>query len=337
MEGILLPRVVHVVVDGIQAALVGARVLAGRASAGRVGLSWGVGDKVAIATAAALEGVVQVEPVTSLMSDGLAQVEVGGRAAGDTLRGDDDAVEVEGILADDNVLLRESGIAEQTNVKEAREEVDIESGIVSPAKSLLVCQLILVVSPLRGHRAGNSLEDELEVGNRKVLGQNVELSGKSGVLHLVSYEFQIMKEDLTDREPAIFLGVLGESDDVEVHIDGVNRPRLEAVVSLSGSEFTRLLELSFRGVLSSAPLTANRARGVEVSRGAGSSRNNGQERRKAHLEGSGTLQGVESGCLKLRMSRLRDKAMAFILALASDALPASSQLHGEATSYPLWS
>ena len=62
--------VVHEVVDGVNAAT-GAGVAAGGAAECLGGLSGGVRDLVAGAGAAALEGVVETEPMTSLVGEGL--------------------------------------------------------------------------------------------------------------------------------------------------------------------------------------------------------------------------------------------------------------------------
>ena len=66
-------RVVHEVVDGVNPAA-RARVLARRAAVRLLALRRGVRDRVAAAAAAALEGVVQPEPVADLVGCSLKYV-----------------------------------------------------------------------------------------------------------------------------------------------------------------------------------------------------------------------------------------------------------------------
>lgn len=63
-------RVIHVVVDGINTGT-GAGITASRAAAGGGSLSGGVRHAVAAAAAATLEGMVETDPVTGLMSQSL--------------------------------------------------------------------------------------------------------------------------------------------------------------------------------------------------------------------------------------------------------------------------
>jgi len=87
-------------VDGVDTGSVGARVTASGASAGGAELGGRVGDEVAVAgAAAALEGVVETHPVTDLVGDGVAEVEVGGAAAGHRGVEDAAAILVEGVGA----------------------------------------------------------------------------------------------------------------------------------------------------------------------------------------------------------------------------------------------
>jgi hypothetical protein len=75
-------NLLHVVVDGVNTTA-RASVTASGASRGRGGLGRGVRDGVAGAGASTLEGVVETEPVTSLVGERAAEVVVGSRATGD--------------------------------------------------------------------------------------------------------------------------------------------------------------------------------------------------------------------------------------------------------------
>src|SRR5262249_32181997 len=83
--------VVHEVGDRIHAGL-RAGVAALRAAEGGAALAGGVVDAVALAAAAALEGVVEAEPVADLVGRGVAQVVGGGAAAGERGEQHDHAV-----------------------------------------------------------------------------------------------------------------------------------------------------------------------------------------------------------------------------------------------------
>ena len=67
---VLIVGVVHVVADGVNTGA-GACVAADGATVRGLALRGGVRNAVAGAAAAALEGVVETEPVTSLMGEGL--------------------------------------------------------------------------------------------------------------------------------------------------------------------------------------------------------------------------------------------------------------------------
>lgn len=80
--------------DGISTGQIGARVAARGAARRRTRLRGGVGDLIAT-IAAALESVVQAQPVADLVRRRLAQVVRGVAAAGPRLRGNGAAVEDE--------------------------------------------------------------------------------------------------------------------------------------------------------------------------------------------------------------------------------------------------
>ena len=67
---VLIVGVVHVVVDGVNAGA-GAGVAADGASVGGLVLRGGVSNAIVGGAAAALEGVVETEPMTSLVGEGL--------------------------------------------------------------------------------------------------------------------------------------------------------------------------------------------------------------------------------------------------------------------------
>lgn len=90
--------------NGVKASLAGARIAAGGAAGRGAGLGGRVGDLVAGAGAATLEGVVQTEPVADLVGGRLAKVVVGGATAGDRRRQDGAAVVVEVVGARADVV-----------------------------------------------------------------------------------------------------------------------------------------------------------------------------------------------------------------------------------------
>jgi hypothetical protein len=102
-----LIRVIHVVLNGIQTSLRWARVTTAWASTSSRKLLRGVGNAVARAGAGVtLEGVQETKPVTDLVSDGLALVEVGRGAAWDSGVQDGAAITLEDVLVRISILVR---------------------------------------------------------------------------------------------------------------------------------------------------------------------------------------------------------------------------------------
>lgn len=137
----LLVGVVHVVVDGVDAGG-GAGVAAGGAPGRGATLGGRVGDAVA-AGAAALEGVVQAEPVAALVDDGEALVVVGQGAAGHGAREDGAAVQDEVAVARGDV----GGEVAVAQVVHAGDEVEVEVGVGSLAQGRLHGDLARVRGP----------------------------------------------------------------------------------------------------------------------------------------------------------------------------------------------
>lgn len=175
--------VVHVVVDGVDTGA-GAGVTAGGASRGKGRLGRGVRNLVAGAAAATLESVVETDPVTGLVGEGPAEVEVGGGTAGDGGEEDDDTI-VGGV---GSVVRGEGGVAQKTLVNAAGETdgVDVQSVRAALAKLTLHGGLQRRgwadrVEPVGVHGAGGTSEREAQAGARVVLVQDVDLGGKLGI------------------------------------------------------------------------------------------------------------------------------------------------------------
>jgi len=131
----ILISVVHVVVDGVDTTA-RAGVAAGGAARSSRRLGRSVVDAVAGGGAAALEGVVEVHPVTNLVGGGAAQVVGGGSTAGDGLAEDGATVENEVGGAASVARGGEVAVAEEAAAQVA-EEVDVQVGVGSLAESLL--------------------------------------------------------------------------------------------------------------------------------------------------------------------------------------------------------
>src|SRR5689334_3460688 len=118
----LLVRVVHVVGHGVKTSLAGAGITRSHAAVRRRRLGSSVADIVARARAAALERVVQTQPVADLVGGRVAEVVLCLAAAGNGGRTDDNAIEVE-VLGARGHGLGEVGVAQ---VFRAGGEVDVE-------------------------------------------------------------------------------------------------------------------------------------------------------------------------------------------------------------------
>ena len=197
-ESYLLLGVVHVVVDGVNTGLAGARVTADGAAGGSRGLSGGVGNGVAGAGAAALEGVVETEPVTNLVGGGVAEVVAGGRAAGEGGVQDGAAIIVPRVGARGD---RGGEVAVAQVAAERAEDVDVEGAVGALAELLLVGELGVVAGPVGVDGVVNALVDELDVVGSESLVHDGELVG------------DLALGDIAARERG------GGGDDVEVDID----------------------------------------------------------------------------------------------------------------------
>lgn len=184
-SGNSLIRVVHVVADGVETSLARARVTANGASRGGRRLSGGVGDEVAVAGAAALEGVVETEPVADLVGDGVAEVVVGGAAAGNGGREDGAPIVVE-VVGPAGHAGGEVAVSEVA--AEVLEEVHVQGAVGTLAEGLLHGELGTVAGPLGVDGAVGALEHELDVVGGVGGVHDIKLVGELGVLRkLVSY------------------------------------------------------------------------------------------------------------------------------------------------------
>lgn len=169
--------------NGVQASVAGARVATSRAARGGTALGGSIGDLIASARASALEGVVQTEPVTSLVGSSLAKVEALRRTAGDG-RGEDGAA-----VADEGVgALR--GVGGEVAVAQVSAEVvlqvDVERRVAALAELGLHRHLAVVVGPGGVDGLGGAGEGQGDAVGGEVGGQDVELVLKNGVLDVVS-------------------------------------------------------------------------------------------------------------------------------------------------------
>ena len=157
-ENILI-RVIHVVMDRIQAGLARARITTSRAPRAGARLGGGIRDVVAVAGAAALEGMVQTEPMADLVGGGVAEVVVGEGAAGEGGRQDRAAVVVPvvGLGGDAG---RE--VAVTKGVAEVLEDVQVQVLVGALAERLLHGQLGAVDGPVAVDGVVGALEGELD-------------------------------------------------------------------------------------------------------------------------------------------------------------------------------
>src|SRR5690242_5340872 len=170
----LLVGVVHVVGDGVKAGLVGAGIAGCRASRSILRLSSSVGNEVTVASAAALEGVEQTEPVADLVGGGVTKVEIRLRTAGDGGGVDDNTVEGESLGAGCNGP-GEIGISEP---RSAGKEVDVQVTVSTLAESLLHGQLSPVVGIVGVDSPVHTSLSERDAVRSKGLVQDLKLLGK---------------------------------------------------------------------------------------------------------------------------------------------------------------
>jgi hypothetical protein len=178
-----LVRVVHVVVDGVKTRLARARVTADGAARAGARLGRRIGDTVTRAGAAALEGVVQTEPVAGLVRGRLAEVEANGGAAGEGVLEDGAAVADEGAGAGGGGG-GEVAVAEVST--DGVEDVDVEGGVGAAAEGLLHGGLAAVAGPDRVDGRGAAGVAEVDAVGGEVVTEDVELRLQSGGLYSVS-------------------------------------------------------------------------------------------------------------------------------------------------------
>lgn len=167
--------------DGVNTGLAGAGVTADRAAGRSGGLGGGVGDGVTGTGAAALEGVVETEPVTNLVGGGVAEVVVGGAAA----RGG--AIEDGAAVADvGGGAGRGSGgeVAVSQVTTHLLEEVEVEVLVGALAESALHGHLVAlgVISPVGVDGLVSAGEGERDAIGGKSRLENAELVVDHGVL-----------------------------------------------------------------------------------------------------------------------------------------------------------
>lgn len=122
-------------------------------------------------SAATLESVVKVEPVTSLVSESAALVVRSGRTTRN--RGRKHRAAVERDIRGRGVRLGEVAVAEKTTREVL--EVDVEGVVAALAEGLLHGSLGLVIVPGAVGGAGDALEDERDTGGGVVGVEDIEL------------------------------------------------------------------------------------------------------------------------------------------------------------------
>lgn len=215
-EGNILIRVIHIVVDRIKTSLARARVTAGRAATGSGSLGRGISDVIAVAGAAALEGVVETEPVADLVGGGVAEVVVGEVAAGQGVVQDGAAVVVPVVgLGGD----RGGEVAVAESVAEVLEDVQVEVLVGALAERLLHGQLGAVNGPVAVDGVVGALEGELDavggVGGVEDGDLVVNHGGLDNVLvdSLVNLGMKVTYGNVATAERG------GRGNDVEVDVD----------------------------------------------------------------------------------------------------------------------
>lgn len=185
--------------DGVKTSTVGARVTAGRASAGWAGLRGGIGNRVTSAGAAALEGVVETHPVADLVGDGLALVEGSRGATGN-------GAEQDGAAISDEVGRARRGSGGEVAVSQVAagvvHEVEVEVLVATLAESTLHGHLVRVPGPAGVDGAVNTLEGEGVASSSVVVVEDSQLSIELGILciAIVSLNAEIYLESENDQE-----------------------------------------------------------------------------------------------------------------------------------------
>lgn len=151
----LLIGIIHVVVDGVITRLVRAGVSPSRATTCLLSLSRGVADEIST-SAAILEGVEKVEPVTNLVNGSSTQVVGLGTATRDSLGNNDATVLDKGRGSGRDVGLGEVAVSKSLKAVELSNvcEVQVESAVISLAKLSLHGNLSITSSPVGVGREG---------------------------------------------------------------------------------------------------------------------------------------------------------------------------------------
>lgn len=146
----LLIRIIHVVVDGVIARLGWARIRAGRATRCVSSLGRSIADKVSIASAAALESMEEVEPVSNLVDSSSTQVVGLSSSAGDGLRINDATILDEGRRSRCDTRLGEVAVAESREAIQlgSVNKVEVESAVISLTELPLHGNLAVASSPV---------------------------------------------------------------------------------------------------------------------------------------------------------------------------------------------
>lgn len=180
----ILIGVVHVVLDGVKTLAVRARVLAGRAAKGGLGLVGGVVDAITGVAAAVVESVGETEPVTDLVGGGAAQV-VRGVAAGEGAGADGAAIT--GDVGPGLVVEGQAAVAEGT-VRVGQEE-QVEGVVAALAEGATHVVTIQVGGPVLVDGTGRLLEAEGDALGGVVVVEDLELGCEGIILNGFALEY----------------------------------------------------------------------------------------------------------------------------------------------------
>lgn len=221
---VLLVGIIHVVVDGVIAGLVWARIQAGRATRCIVTLSRGIADKVTTASAAALESVEKVEPVSNLVDSSSTQVVWLSSSARNSLRINNATVLDEGGGSSCHTRLGEVAVAKSSAAIQlgSINKVEVESAVISLAELPLHRNLAVASSP---------------VGVCGEIGACQSERNAVGAIRIVHVDQLVLQ---------LLLGnVLGRSrrDNVEIGVDSDRGPGGDSGGFLNGLESSRVVQL----------------------------------------------------------------------------------------------
>lgn len=251
--GNILIRVIHIVVNRIQARLARARVPASRAPTARRRLGRGIRHVIAVARASSLEGMVQTEPVADLVGGRVAEVVVGQRAAGQGVVEDGAAVVVPVVG-----LGRDRGreVAVAQSVAEVLEDVQVQVFVGSLAQGLLHGELGAVDGPVAVDGVVGTLEGELDVVRGVGLVEGGDLVVDHGGLQfmLVDWKFRNWVKKTYGNVAIAERGGGGNNVEVDVDVDGGlgRHDTLGSHSSLLLGELLGHLDVLARGSISTA-------------------------------------------------------------------------------------